>query len=209
MKDEKINDYNHNNRRMSKIRLIVFIISILIFIAAAIMLKYYINIEKKYYNSLQEIAASYYPDENAVYLEKGNYCYIIVDSESIAREEFVFKTTEEKYIVFKNLISESFNRKRYFQYKDIVAENFYSFVHVELHGDYCIILLERYFVNDNKVDVIVYDSFEQIQPIETYSREYYFKVLEMSSIDEHYELRVDIGDDTFILINSEEIGKAR
>ena len=193
MEDEKIKDLNSRSGRISKLKLTI-IISIAIFVVIYLMFQCNFSLNAKYYNSLKELAEDYYPDENAVYLQEQNYCYVIVDSEDLKREEFVYKTDDGKYIVFKNLILERLNRRRYFQYRDIVSENFYSFVHVEIHDGYCILLLERYFVNDEKVEVVVYDNFEQLQPIKTYSREYYFKVLKMDSLDENYEIRVDIGE---------------
>ena len=90
-----------------------------------------------------------------------------------------------------------------------MSENFYSFAHVEIHDGYCILLLERYFVNDEKVEVVVYDNFEQLQPIKTYSREYYFKVLKMDSLDENYEIRVDIGENTYYIVGMKECSRAR
>lgn len=181
-----------------------------IILVAIIMLLYYLIIlNNKYYDSLQDIADEYYPGENAIYLQEGNYSYIIVDSENIASDDFIFKADEGQYIPFKNLFWESFNKKSYFQYKDIISEDFYSFIHVEVHEGYCILLLERYFVNDKKVDVKMYDNFEQLQPIKTYRREYYFKILEMDSIDENYEIRVDIGDNSYYIVGIKEFDLAK
>ncbi len=196
---------SYNNKRKSRVKLLFCIV---IFIVVMIILKYYI-MGREYYNSLQEIADSYYPSETVIYLQEGNYCYIIVDNEDISREKFVYETDDGKYIVFKNLILERFNRRRYFQNRDIVSENFYMYVHVEIHDGYCILLLERYFVNDEKVEVVVYDNFEQLQPIKTYSREYYFKILTMDSLDENYEIRVDIGENTYYIVGIKEFNRAK
>lgn len=207
--NDNIQECKQKSRITHRRKFTFTIIVLLVIITVLLVWRYNIKTEGKYYNSLQELAENYYPDENVVYLYEGNYCYIIADSEHNKSEKFIYKTPEDKYIVLQELILERFTRKRLFRFKDIEEQGFYSFVRVEVHEEKCIILLGRYFITDDEVNIKVYDNFGQLEPIVTYSREYYITMLDTDSIGEDYEIRVEIGEDSYYIIGAKEINRAQ
>lgn len=208
MNNKKTTTSDFKHRRISEVNKVFIIIITIAFLVVLIFLRIN-NLSNKYYSSPMEFAKVYFPEEDATYIQELNYCYVIIDSDNNNKVEFMYKTDEEEYILFKNLVLERFNRRRFFIYKDIVPENFYSFIHVEIHEEYCIILIERYFVNNEKVDITVYDNYEQLKPTETYSREYYFTILKLDSIEENYELRVDVGENSYYIVGTNEFNRAK
>lgn len=206
--NDNIQEYKQKSS-MTDRKFILIIIVLLIFIIVLLVWRYNIRLEGKYFSSLQELAENYFPNENVVYLNAGNYCYVIADSEHKTSEKFVYKTPEGKYIYLQELIMERFNRKQFHMFKDIEEQYFYSYVKVEVHEEKCIILLGRYFVNDDKAKIKVYDNFGQLEPTLTYSREYYITMLDIDSISEDYEIRVEIGEDSYYIIGAKEINRAQ
>lgn len=194
---------------MTDRKFILTIIVLLIFIIVLLVWRYNIRLEGKYFSSLQELAENYYPDENVVYLNAGNYCYVIADREHNRSERFVYKTPEGKYIYIQELIMETFKRKRFFMFKDIEEQNFYSYVKVEVHEENCIILLGRYFVNYENTNIKVYDNYGELEPTVTSGTEYYITMLDIDSISEDYEIRVEIGEDSYYIIGAKEINRAQ
>ena len=207
--NDNIQECKQKNNMTGRLKFSFTIVVLLIIITVLLVWRYNIKIEGKYYDSLQELAENYYPDENVVYLHEGNYCYIIADSEQKKSEIFVYKTPEGKYIYLQELFLERFKRRKYFMLREIENKDFYSFVKVEIHEENCIILLGRYYINDDKANIKVYDNFGQLEPTVTYSSEYYITMLDTDSIGEDYEIRVEIGEDSYYVIGAKEIGRAQ
>ncbi len=207
--NDNIQDNKQKSRTAGKLKFIFTIVVLLIIITVLLVWRYNIRLEEKYYDSLQELAENYYPDENVVSLNEGNYYYVIADSEQYKGERFVYKTPEGKYIYLQELLIERFKRKQFHMFKDIEEQNFHSFVQVEIHEGNCIILLERYSIKDEKVNIKVYDNFDQLEPTAIYSREYYITMIDNDSITEDYEIRVEIGEDSYYIIGAKEIGRAK
>ncbi len=182
------------------------IIAILIVIGITLLIwRYNIRLEEKYYDSLQELAQNYYPNEKVVYWDAGNYCYILADRENNSSERFIYKTPEGKYVYLQELFWESFKRKRLFMFKDIEEQKFNSFIKIEVHEGNCIILVGRYFIDNEKSNIKVYDNFGQLEQTLASGTEYYITILDIDSINEDYEVRVEFGDESYHIIGAKEI----
>lgn len=191
---------------------IKFLIILLIgtFLLSVIMIAIsYINTDHKYYNSLEEIAKSYYSEENVVYIRDGRYSYIILNRKKDNEEKLIYETDNGKFLVFNNISNETKNSNKSLILADVDSKSFYSFIHVYEHESKYIILIERYFINNEKLESQVYDDYGIWQQVNTIGREYYFNVFDYTLFDENYELSVKINGETYFLFNKDKYEKEK
>jgi len=141
---------------------------------------------------------------DSTYIKENDYVYIITDGEG---EDLMYKNAEGKYVDFNYWHEETKSAGKYFEIVETDLEEFSAFVYVYQHNDCYIISIERYFYKKVNEEALVYDNFGEWKPFEAYGYSYYFKVLDSKTVENDYQISVDIDGKTYYLIGIEELRK--
>lgn len=198
---------NKKNRSLGKkifIRALIGGFLVLAIIIAVNEIKYYKNVDRNYYDSIEEIINTKYSDENATYIQKGEYAYMIIEREPGIITKLILKNNDNKYLFFNDWHEETKNSKNRFE---IAAyDSFRAFVFADIHEDDYIIMIERYLGDE---DVKIFDNYGEWEAIYFYDNECYFEVIDKAYIGEDYEINVEIGNEVFYVVGTNEFDLAR
>jgi|GEM_PF-4441257 len=197
---KKIN-LNARQKLVLKIGVIAFI-AVTIYSGYLIVLSE-IKTDKNYYSSMTEIINNKYKNTDAIIIGDENYFFVFTDE----KKSFVIKNSEGKYIVSNNWHEETKSIKNDLKFIDIESVDFKAFVDLYTHNNNYIMLIEQYLIKGKSSNVVVYDNFNEWEPIEAHGSKYFYKVLDSKSIKDDYQVMVDIDGKSYYLVSLDELIK--
>lgn len=189
------------DKTKNKKTIIIIIVAIMIIITTLIVIniiQYFESKDDITYSSINEIIEKKY--DGAIYIQEGNYYYIIYKGENANVEQLVLSLDEENFIIFNQWHEITKDSRKNFE---LINDYYFMGALNEVkHNDKYILLIERWLI---KYPARVYDNFGDWEMTTIYGTEYYFKVLDSSEINIDYRIYAETEDGELNLFGMNEL----
>lgn len=170
-------------------KIVALIIIGFILYVGIIFLKDYTSADKNVYKSVDEIIDTKYKNEEVEYFGDQGYYYLIT-GEHAESQQLVWQKDDNEYIYVNGWHKETQSARRIFD--TIMQNDFYAFIQVYTHNEKFILLISP-LVAHQPVKII--DSYDELQSIHISSEQFYFSVIDKTSIVDNYMLSIQHGDE--------------